>query len=124
MIQVGTATYGRDVHDPEGTMNDFAKTPAALEATAGSDLDFVLERIAEVDPINVETEDASAADWAVHKALTYVRAEIARRRAVLAGPDALGAWCGVDDAYGRACGAQLGLPDCRYHARRPKAVRA
>ena len=88
----------------------------AQHVTAGNDLDYVLNLLVAVDPIDVESEDPSDADWAVHNALSYVRDEIAKRRAVQAGPDAVGDYCGVSRDHGRACGADLGLPDCRYHS--------
>lgn len=88
----------------------------AQRITAGTDLGFVLDAIEAVDPIDVETEDASDAEWAVHKALNHVRSEIARRKAVQAGPDAIGDYCGWDGDYGQACGPDLGLPLCPHHS--------
>lgn len=92
---------------------------AAWYATAGTDLDYVLGLLDVVDPIDVESSDPSDADWAVHAALGYIRAEIIKRRAVQAGPDAVGDYCGVSGDYGQACGADLGLPDCRHHSTCP-----
>lgn len=90
-------------------------TDAAQRVLAGTDLDFVLRALAGIDPIDAETEDASDQDWAIHRALNYVRDEITIRKAVQAGPDAVGDYCGVSNGDYRACGAGLGLPDCRYH---------
>lgn len=88
----------------------------AQRLTYGADLDFVLDTLAVVDPIDVESEDPTDTDRAVSRALADVRAEILRRRAVQAGPGPVVDYCGVPDARGRACGALLGLPDCRQHA--------
>jgi hypothetical protein len=91
----------------------------AQRLIAGTDLDFVLGRLIDVDPIDVESEDPSDTDYAIHWALAHVRAEITRRRAVQAGPGPVVDYCGVSGDYGRACGASLGLPDCRQHATCP-----
>lgn len=88
-----------------------------VHLTYGTDLDFVLEQLDTVDPIDVESEDPSDTDWEVHKALNYVRAQITRRKAVQAGPRTDVDYCGVDDKYGRACGPDLGLPQCGWHGR-------
>lgn len=94
---------------------DTATTDAAQRALEGSDLDYVLFAISCVDPIDMDTDDASDQDWAIHKALNYVRDEITIRLAVQAGPAAVGDYCGVNNGDYRACGSRLGLPDCRYH---------
>ncbi|MCW6008706.1 hypothetical protein K1W54_29795 [Micromonospora sp. CPCC 205371] len=92
-----------------------ATTDAAQRALEGSDLDYVLFAISCIDPIDIETEDASDQDWAIHRALNYVRDEITIRLAVQAGSDKVGDYCGVNNDDYRACGSRLGLPDCRYH---------
>jgi hypothetical protein len=90
--------------------------PTAAHFTYGTDLDYVREQLDTVDPIDLETEDASDTDWAIHRALNYVRAQITRRAAVQAGPRAVDN-CGLDGNYGRACGPDVGLPVCAYHGR-------
>lgn len=90
--------------------------PTAHHYTYGTDLGYVLDQINAVDPIDVESEDPSDTDYAVHQALNYVRAEITRRLAVQAGPRHVD-YCGWDGKYGRACGPDLGLPQCAYHGR-------
>lgn len=85
--------------------------------TYGTDLDWVLDQIADVDPIDIESDQPSDTDWAVHNALNYLRAQIERRKAVQAGPRADVDYCEVDDRYGRACGPDLGLPKCAWHKR-------
>jgi hypothetical protein len=83
------------------------------------DLDFVLDHIewhfdAEDDPGTMP-----AAELAVQQAMTALRWDILVRRNVKAGrlPDTR--YCGVDNGMQRACGANLGLPDCDVHANRP-----
>lgn len=98
-------------------------TDAAQRVLAGTDLDFVLRALSGIDPIDAETEDASDGEWAIHRALNYVRDEITIRKAVQAGPDAVGDYCGVSDGNYRACGVRLGLPDCRYHRTCPTCGR-
>lgn len=90
--------------------------PIAARWTYGADLDYVLEQINGVDPIDVETEDPTDEDRAVHRALNHLRADILRRKAVQAGPRHVN-YCGADGDYGRACGPDLGLPQCAYHGR-------
>lgn len=92
-----------------------ATTDAAERYLDGSDLDYVLRAIDGVDPIDVETEDATDEQWKIHRTLNYIRDEIRIRQAVQAGPDAVGDYCGVSNGDYRACGPRLGLPDCRYH---------
>ncbi|MFI7608845.1 hypothetical protein ACIBTV_27545 [Micromonospora sp. NPDC049366] len=101
----GAAALEGDVH-----------APAGAHYTHGTDLEYVLAAIAGVDPIDVESDDPSDTDWAVHRALNHVRADIMRRLAVQAGPRAVD-YCGADGDYGHACGPDLGLPQCAYHAR-------
>jgi hypothetical protein len=88
----------------------------AQRLAAGSDLDFVASVLDLVDPIDVDSDDPSATEYAIHRVLNYVRAEITRRRAVQAGSGPVVDYCGVSDEHGRACGPSLGLPDCRQHA--------
>jgi len=90
--------------------------PTARHYTYGTDLAYVLEKINEHDPIEIETEDAPDVDWEIHKALQHLRADILRRQAVQAGPRTVN-YCGVEGEYGRACGPDLGLPQCAYHGR-------
>lgn len=97
-------------------VGDVHQSPAH-HYTYGTDLDYVLDVLAAVDPIDLETEDASDTDWAIHSAFNYVRAEISRRKAVQAGPRHVD-YCGVDGKYGRACGPDLGLPPCAWHGRK------
>jgi hypothetical protein len=90
--------------------------PTASHYTYGTDLDYVLGQLDAVDPVDVESEDPSDTDYVVHRALNYVRAEITKRKAVQAGPRTDVDYCG-SDKYGRACGPDLGLPQCAYHGR-------
>lgn len=99
----------------EPAIEGYVELSEAQRLTAGTDLEFVLSRLNDIDPIEVESEYPSDKDWAVHHALAYVRAEITRRLAVQRGPVAVD-YCGVSGDYGRACGADLGLPDCREHS--------
>jgi hypothetical protein len=96
-------------------MTNTATTDAAQRVLEGSDLDYVLNALAAVDPIDAESWEPTEQEWAIHRALNYVRDEITIRRAVQAGPDAVGDYCGVSNGEYRACGANLGLPDCRWH---------
>lgn len=87
----------------------------AQSLTRGTDLDFVLTRLRDVDPTadpEHDPADLTDEDRAVARALRYVRDEILRRRAVQTG--VVGDYCGVEDPP--ACGPTLGLPDCRAHA--------
>src|SRR5690606_3258103 len=84
---------------------------------AGSDLDFALAALRQADPIDADSEHITPTMWAVRKALDDVRAQILRRKAVLAGPRDDVEYCGVSDKHGRACGPELGLPPCKWHAR-------
>lgn len=110
-----TPTPAPDV--PAAALEGDVHQPTAAHWTYGTDLDYVLDQLNAVDPVDIETEDAPEADWAVHKALNYVRAEITRRKAAQAGPRHVD-FCGLDsETYGRACGPDLGLPQCAWHGR-------
>jgi len=85
--------------------------------TYGTDLEFVRDQLNAIDPIDVESEDPSDVDYEIHRALNYVRAQITCRLAVQAGPRHDVDFCGVDGKYGRACGPELGLPQCAWHGR-------
>lgn len=98
-------------------MTDIQPVTPTAHLTYGTDLNYVLEVLDVVDPIDAESEDPSDTDWEVHKALNYVRAQITRRKAVQTGPRTDVDYCGVDDNYGRACGPDLGLPPCGWHGR-------
>ncbi|MFY1686547.1 hypothetical protein [Plantactinospora sp. WMMB782] len=101
----GTGALTGDVH----------ASPAS-SYTYGSDLDWVLEQIDGIDPVDLETVEITETMRVAHRALAQVRAEILRRKAVQAGSQQVD-YCGVDGDYGRACGPDLGLPSCAYHSR-------
>lgn len=106
----------QDILPADAALEGDVHQPAAERYTYGTDLEYVLDALDMVDPIDIESEDPTDTDYAVHRALNHIRADIKRRLAVQAGPRAVD-YCGADGDYGRACGADLGLPQCAYHGR-------
>ena len=81
------------------------------------DLDFVLDHIGwHFDPED-DHSVMSDAQIAVQHAMTDLRWDILIRKNVKAGRLLDPQWCGVDNGQQRACGAELGLPNCAYHSR-------
>lgn len=94
----------------------------ATNLTYGTDLEWMVDQIDTIDPIDIETEDAPDRDWAIHNTLGWLRKQITRRQAVQTGPRDDVDYCGVDgNEHERACGPELGLPACRWHARADQA---
>ncbi len=52
----------------------------------------------------------------IYATLLHLKHQVLIRQAVKAGPRDV-AYCGVDNGLERACGPDLGLPRCAYHAR-------
>lgn len=80
----------------------------------GTDLDYVLEILEDLDPIEVES-DPTEKDWAVHATIRTVQDKIAHRRSATLGVNPAEP-CGTSSyaAY-PACGPEVGQPTCPAH---------